>query len=81
MGWPSTDKWDAAQADALTSVKQITRLLPPTSCTTSGSISLMDSDKASVTGAQEESSSTKTKKKQVGNVKLIPRSVVNNTQN
>ena len=48
MGQPSTAKWDAAQANALAAVQQITQLLPLTSCTTAGSISLMDSDDASV---------------------------------
>ena len=41
MDWPSTAKWDAAQVDALAAVQQITQLFPPTSCSTSGSISLM----------------------------------------
>ena len=40
----------------------------------------MDSDDTSVTGTQGGSSSTMTKKAQVGNVKPVPRSVVNNTQ-
>ena len=40
----------------------------------------MDSDEVSVAGTQGGSSSTTTTKKQVGNVKLVPRSVSNNTQ-
>ena len=40
----------------------------------------MDSDDASVTGSQLGFSSATTKMKQVGNVKLVPRSVGNNTQ-
>ena len=68
-----TVKWDAAQADVLAAVQQITQPLLPTSCTTSGSISLMDSDEASVTGAQGG-------KKQVVHIKPLPRSVSNNTQ-
>ena len=40
----------------------------------------MDSDKASVAGTQGGSSSATIKKKQVGNVKPVPRSLVNNTQ-
>ena len=74
-----TVKWDAAQADVLAAVQQITQPLPPTSCTTSGSISLMDSDEASVTGAQGGSSSA-TRKRQVVHIKPLPRSVSNNTQ-
>ena len=73
-------KWYAAWADALAAVQQITQPLPPMSCTPSGSISLMDSDEASVVGTQGGSFSTTTKKKQVGNVKPVPKSVVSNTQ-
>ena len=40
----------------------------------------MDSDEASIAGAQGVSSSTTAKKKQEGNVKQVPRSVSNNTQ-
>ena len=80
MGQPSTAKQYATQADELAAVQQITQLLPQTSCTTSASISLMDSDDVSVAGAQGGSSSTATKKKHVVNVKPVPRSVVNNTQ-
>ena len=40
----------------------------------------MDFDEASITGTQGGSSSATTKKKQVGNVKLVPRSVSNNAQ-
>ena len=40
----------------------------------------MDSDGNSVAGTQGGSSSAMTKKKQVGNVKQVPRNVVNNTQ-
>ena len=40
----------------------------------------MDPDNARVAGTQGGSSSTMTKQKQVGNVKLVPRSAVNNTQ-
>ena len=40
----------------------------------------MDSDYTSVTGAQGGSSSIITKKKQVDNVKPVPRSVVSNPQ-
>ena len=40
----------------------------------------MDSADASVAGAQGRSSSIMTKKKQVGNAKLVSRSVFNNTQ-
>ena len=35
----------------------------------------MDSDEVSITGTQGRSSSTTTKKKQVGNIKLVSRSV------
>ena len=79
MGWPSTAEYNAACADALEAVKQITQPLP-TSCTTSESISLMDSDEPSVAGTQGGSSSTTTNKKQVGNVEPVARSVSNNTQ-
>ena len=47
---------------------------------TLGLISLMDSDKASVTCTQGGFFTTTTKKKQVGNIKLVPRSVSSNTQ-
>ena len=40
----------------------------------------MDSDEASVAGTQGGFSSTIRKKKQVGNIKPVPRSVSNNTQ-
>ena len=40
----------------------------------------MDYDDTSVNGTQGGSSNVTTKKKQIGNVKLVPRSVVNNTQ-
>ena len=40
----------------------------------------MDSDNTTVAGAQGGSSSAMKKKRQVGNVKLLPRSVVYNTQ-
>ena len=66
--------------DALAAVQQITQPLPPTSCTTPVSISPMDSDEASDDGAQGRSFRTPTKQKQVGNVKPVPRSEVNNTQ-
>ena len=65
---------------ALAAVQQITQPLPPASYTTSGSISLMDSDEASVNGAEGGSSSTMAKKKQVGNIEPVSRSVTNNTQ-
>ena len=77
---PSTANWDAAQPDELAAVQEITQPPPPTSCATSGSISLMDSDEASVAGTPGGSSSTTAKKKQVGNIKLVPRSVSNDTQ-
>ena len=60
---PSTAGWDAAQADALAAVQQITQLPPPTSFTTAGSIYLMDSDEASVTGIQGGLSSTMANKR------------------
>ena len=41
---------------------------------------MIDSDESSVAGTQGGSSSTMAKKKQVGNVKPVPRSVSNNTQ-
>ena len=62
MGQPSMAKLDAAQADALTAVQWITQPLPPTLCTISGSIYLMDSDGASVAGTQGGSPSAITKK-------------------
>ena len=80
VSWPSTPKWDAARIDVLATLQKVTQLFPPTSGTNSGFISLMDSNDTSVAGAQGESSSIMTKKKQVGNIKLVPRSVVNNTQ-
>ena len=80
MNLPSTAKWDAAQADALPTVQQITQPPPPTSYATSGSITLIDSDEASVAGTPGQSFSAMAKQKQVGNVKQVPRSVSNNTQ-
>ena len=61
-GWPSTAEMDAAPAEALATVQQITQLLLPTSSTTPRSISLMDSDDTSVVGTQEGSSSAMTSK-------------------
>ena len=52
MGRPSMAERDAAQADALAAVHQITQLAPLALCATSGSISLIDSDGASVVGTQ-----------------------------
>ena len=80
MGQPSIAERDAAQADALAIIQQITQLPPLTPCATLVSISLIDSDKSSAQGAQGGSSSTIPKKMQVGNIKLVPRSVSNNTQ-
>ena len=79
MGQPSIAKLDAAQPYVLAAVQQITQSLLLTSCTTSGSIYLIYSEEANVTGTQGQPSRTTTKK-QVGNVKPIPRSVSNNTQ-
>ena len=80
MGQPSTAERDAAWADALAVVQYITQPPPPTSCATSGSISLIDSDEASVAGTQGGLSSTMVKRKQVDNIKPVPRSVSNTTQ-
>ena len=80
MGLPSRAEWNAAWADALAAVKQIPQLPLPTSCVTSSSISLIDCTEVSVAGTQGGPSSLTTKKKQVGNIKLVPRSVSNNTQ-
>ena len=52
MGQHSTAERDAAQVDVLAAVQQIIQSHPPTSCATSGSISLKDSDEASVAGTQ-----------------------------
>ena len=47
---------------------------------TSGSISLIDSDGASIAGIQGELPSTVIKKRQVGSIKPVSRSVNNSTQ-
>ena len=60
MGQPSTAKWNTCQVDELAAMQQITQLLPPTSCTTPGSISLMDSDDTSVVGSHRGYSSIMT---------------------
>ena len=63
VGQSSTAGWDATWADALAAGQQLSQLFPPTSCTASGSICLMDSDDTSVMGTQGGSSSIMTKKK------------------
>ena len=54
IGWPLKTERDAAQADVLTAVQQITQPPPPPSCATSGSTSLIDSDGVGVAGTQGE---------------------------
>ena len=79
MEWPSTAKRDAAQADALAAVQQITQ--PPSpSCATSESISLKEYNEASVAGAQGELSNATVIKRLVGSVKPVPRSASNSPQ-
>ena len=63
MGQPSMAERDAALLDELAAVQQITQLLPPTSCATLGSISLIDLGGATRDGTQWESSSIILKEK------------------
>ena len=80
MGQPSIAQKDTSQAHALAPVQEITQLLPPPSCATSGSISLIDSDGASVAGDQGELPSTTMKQRQGGSITPILKSVNNSTQ-
>ena len=80
MGQPFTAERDAAQADVLVAVQQITQMPPSPSCATSGSISLIDSDGTSIDDIQGKSPSTMIKKRLVGSDKPVSRSVNNSTQ-
>ena len=69
-----------AHTGSIQTLKAVPPSLTSSSCATPGSISLKDSAGASAAGIQGGSSSAMVKKRQVGNVKLVPRSTSNKPQ-